>query len=87
MAKKMKGGPQNVKEPAPLPPVKTTDVIEELNYLEATYGRLVRAKTERYLVPGEANARIDALKELLDRLNVRIKWTGDRYQLDEGDEH
>jgi len=57
------------------------DLLEELNDLEQRYGRVLSEADPNYDASGEAQARIDILKADLERLGVRLRWSGQRYDV------
>jgi hypothetical protein len=56
-------------------------LLEQLNELEQRYGRVPTEEDANYDPSGEANARIQVLKEDLARLGARMKWDGQQYRI------
>lgn len=84
MAEKSKGKSKRKGPAASQLPARAIELIKELNFWETTYGETAGRGVKGYKVPGEAKARIAALRAELDRLNVAIKWDGTLYQFDAG---
>ncbi len=54
-------------------------LLSELNELEQKYGRVQAEHNANYDPSGEANARIQLLKDELKKIGVRLKWDGWQY--------
>lgn len=59
---------------------RAIELLAELNHLEDSYGNRKRNDPD-YDVPGEAIAKIDFLKEQLERLGYSVLWDRDVYIL------
>lgn len=58
-----------------------TRLLETLNELEQKYGRVPAEDDANYDPSGEANARIQSLKDELARMGVSLKWDGRQYEI------
>ena len=61
-------------------------LLAQLNELEQKYGRVPAEADPQYDPSGEANARVKTLKNELAQLGVRLRWTGDRYVIEDWDD-
>jgi len=61
-------------------------LLAQLNELERNYGRVPAEADPHYDPSGEANARVNTLKSELAQLGVRLRWAGDRYVIEGGDD-
>lgn len=55
--------------------------LAQLNELEQLYGRIPSEKDPNYDPSGEANARIQSLKDKLAQLGAELEWDGWQYNL------
>jgi len=77
--------PRQDRERAPLPR-KAILLLDELTFLEQTYGRGAQERKRNYKIPGEVQARIAAILRLLEPLNIRPIWDGRKWILQAIDE-
>lgn len=68
------------------PAQRIQTLLAQLNELERRYGRVPAQADPRYEATGEVNARVKTLKSELAQLGVRLRWTGDRYVIEDGDD-
>ena len=57
------------------------ELLRQLNELEQKYGRVMVERDPNYDPSGEANARIERIKERLADMGVKIEWDGWQYQV------
>jgi len=62
------------------------ELLAQLNELEQLYGRVPAEAEPRYAPSGEVNARANVLKSKLAELGIRLRWIGDRYVIEGGDD-
>jgi len=56
-------------------------LLEELNKLEQEYGRVPAEADANYDPSGEANARVQLLKDELAQLGAELEWDGRQYRV------
>lgn len=64
-------------------PEHTKELLRKLNELEQKYGRVPAERDPNYDPSGEANARIESLKQELAEAGVKLKWDGWQYRIDD----
>jgi len=57
------------------------ELLRELNELEQKYGRVPAERDANYDPSGEANARIQFLKQELERMGGQLHWDGWQYHI------
>jgi hypothetical protein len=60
---------------------RINDLLMKLNDLEQQYGRVPAEQDPNYDPSGEANARIQILKQELEQMGVQLRWDGWRYHI------